>query len=432
MPDGFHRETLSVTGLGYVGLPVAVAFAARGHDVVGFDIDERRIDELKRGHDRTGEVADDRLAGQTPRWTSDPDDLRCADIHIIAVPTPIDAAKQPDLALLRDAARIVAGVMRPGSIVVFESTVFPGATEEEAVPVLEHHSGLVFGRDFEVGYSPERINPGDREHRFETVAKIISASSAAALDRLARLYGSVILAPIHRAPSIRVAEAAKVIENTQRDLNIALMNELAMVFHRLDIDTGDVLDAAATKWNFLPFRPGLVGGHCIGIDPYYLTHKALEVGHSPQVVLAGRGTNEEMARFIATHVVQECVRLGHAQPLSVIVLGITFKADIPDIRNSKVADLVIELQHFGADVQIADPHADADEVLDEYGFEIRALSNLTAADAVVLAVPHRAYLEDGGWPLVAPLLRVPNGLVADIAGRLERKDKPDGVTLWRL
>ncbi len=432
MSDSFRREILSVIGLGYVGLPVAVAFSKRGHNVVGFDVDERRISELRSGHDRTGEIDSDRLREHAPHWTGNPDDLRGADIHIVAVPTPIDAGRQPDLSLLRDAAATVGDAMRPGAIVVFESTVFPGATEEVAVPVLERHSGLTLGRDFEVGYSPERINPGDQEHRFETVAKVVSASSPDALSRLADLYGSVIDAPIHLAPSIRVAEAAKVIENTQRDLNIALMNELAMVFHRLGIDTNDVLDAAASKWNFPPFRPGLVGGHCIGVDPYYLTHKALEVGHTPQVVLAGRGTNEEMARFVATQVVQECVRLGRAQPLSVIVLGITFKANIPDIRNSKVADLVTELEQFGVDVQIADPHADPRDVESEYGLIIKPLEKLTAADAVVLAVPHREFLGGGGWPLIAPMLRGSNGLVADISTRLSRDDTPDGITLWRL
>jgi len=432
MPETARRETLSVIGLGYVGLPVAVAFAEHGHTVHGFDIDVARVAELRDGHDRTGAIADHRLGCERLKLTADPADLAAADIHIVAVPTPIDAAKQPDLTALKGATETVARALRPGGIVVYESTVYPGATEEVAVPILEEISGLAFGRDFDVGYSPERINPGDDEHRFETIAKVVAASSPQACDRLVALYGSAIDAPIHAAPSIRVAEAAKVIENTQRDLNIALMNELAMLFHRLDIDTGDVLAAAGTKWNFLPFKPGLVGGHCIGIDPYYLTHKALEVGLSPQVVLAGRGTNEGMAKFVATHVVQDCIRLDCQQPLSVTVLGVTFKPDIRDIRNSKVADLVGELNQFGVAVQLADPHADAAEVKAEYGLDIKDLDALEPADAVILAVPHRAFLDAGGWPLIVSLLKDGHGLVADISARLDRATKPDGVTLWRL
>ena len=430
--DFFRREKISVIGLGYVGLPVAIAFAERGHEVIAFDIDTRRIEELEAGEDRTATAGSTRLRDAGLALTSDPADLARADIHIVAVPTPIDMARQPDLTILKSAAETVGGALRKGGIVVFESTVYPGATEEVAVPILEAASGLRLGHDFEIGYSPERINPGDDKHRFETIAKVVAASSDAACDRLADLYGSVIDAPIHKAPSVRVAEAAKVIENTQRDLNIALMNELSMVFHRLGIDTGDVLAAASTKWNFLPFRPGLVGGHCIGVDPYYLTHKALEVGHTPQVVLAGRGTNESMANFVATHVVQECVRLGASQPLSIAVLGVTFKSDIRDIRNTKVVDLVRELGQFGAVVEIADPLADPTEVHSEYGLTLKDLDDLSPADAVILAVPHRAFLSDGGWPLVTRLLRDGGGLIADISGVLDRATKPENVSLWRL
>ncbi|MCW2309247.1 nucleotide sugar dehydrogenase [Rhodobium gokarnense] len=426
------RETVSVVGLGYVGLPVAVALAEGGHDVVAFDIKKDRIGELATGHDRTATIEDARLAASGLNFTDDPAALSRADIHIVAVPTPIDAARQPDLAALKGATETVAGALLPGAIVVYESTVYPGATEEVAVPILEAVSGLSFGRDFAVGYSPERINPGDAEHTFETISKVVAASSPDALDRLAALYGSVITAPIHRAPSIRVAEAAKVIENTQRDLNIALMNELAVLFHRLDIDTGDVLAAAGTKWNFLPFKPGLVGGHCIGIDPYYLTHKALEVGHQPQVVLAGRGTNEGMAEFVATSVVRECVRLGCERPPRIIILGATFKPDIRDIRNSKVVDLVAKLTEFGAEVAVADPNADPGDMQAEYGLNLQELHDMAPADAVVLAVGHRAFVSGGGWDVVAPLLKDGRGLVADLSGRLDRATTPEGVTLWRL
>jgi UDP-N-acetyl-D-galactosamine dehydrogenase len=317
--------------------------------------------------------------------------------------------------------------------VVFESTVYPGATEEECVPALERASGLVCGRDFRVGYSPERINPGDRQHRFETIVKVVAAQDAATLELLAAVYGSVVTAGVHRAPDVRTAEAAKAIENTQRDLNIALMNELAMICTRLGIDTRDVLDAAGTKWNFLPFSPGLVGGHCVGVDPYYLTDRAERAGYHPEVILAGRRINHDMGRWIARETVKRLYSGGAAtasEPRLVTVLGITFKEDVPDIRNTRVADLIDELRSFGARVQVADPLACADDVAAAYGLTLRAPSDLEPAESVVLAVPHRVYRE-GGWPLVAGLLRDGAGLVVDVRACLDRAAAPGGVRLWR-
>ncbi|ADZ70653.1 nucleotide sugar dehydrogenase [Polymorphum gilvum] len=426
-------DRIAVVGLGYVGLPVACAFAAAGYRVTGFDIDAARLGELERGHDRTGSVPAEALRLPGLALTSVETALADADVIIVAVPTPVDRAKRPDLTPFVAAARNAGRAMKPGAIVVFESTVYPGATEEVAVPVLEAESGLRLNEGFFVGYSPERINPGDTTRGFSDITKIVSASTDAACDRLCALYGSVVTAGIHRAPSIRVAEAAKVIENTQRDLNIALMNELSILFHAMGIDTRDVLAGAATKWNFLPFQPGLVGGHCIGVDPYYLTHKAHEIGLTPQVILAGRGTNEAMPAFVAGKVIQACVRLGRRMPPKIAVLGVTYKANVPDIRNSKVVDLVRELAEFGAEVKVFDPLADARETRAEYGLDLSGENDLAGADAVVLAVPHDAFLAGGdAWPLVRRLLADGAGLVADLPAILDRSLKPDGVTLWRL
>lgn len=426
-------SNIAVIGLGYVGLPVATAFAARGFNVIGFDTKSARIDSLKRSEDVTGSVSPEEINQASLSFTSMPQNLKNCDIYIVAVPTPVDQSKRPDLTPFRSAAKTVGDVMKRGAIVVFESTVFPGATEDIAVPILQQASGLVLGDGFEVGYSPERINPGDRERGFSDIVKIVSASSETATDTLVSLYGSVVSAGIHRAPSIKVAEAAKVIENTQRDLNIALMNELAMMFHAMEIDTRDVLAGSGTKWNFLPFQPGLVGGHCIGVDPYYLTHKAHEIGLTPQVILAGRGTNEAMPAFIAGKIIQACVKLGHKMPLKVAVLGITYKANVPDTRNSKVVDLVRELSDFGAQVKIHDPIALPDEVETEYGLELCDLEQLQGADAVVLAVPHRAFAgNDDYWSALSPLLSSESPLVADLHACLDRSRTPDDVTLWRL
>jgi UDP-N-acetyl-D-galactosamine dehydrogenase len=425
-----HGRKIAIIGLGYVGLPVAVAFARSGAPVIGFDIDPERVRELHAGRDRTREVAPADLRHPSLTCTADPVELKRADFFIVTVPTPIDDARRPDLAALRQASQTVGKAMRKGAIVVYESTVYPGATEEDCVPVLEAASGLKAGRDFTVGYSPERINPGDAEHRFETINKVVAGQDAETLDVIASVYGSVVKAGIHRAPSIKVAEAAKVIENTQRDLNIALMNELSAICHLIGIDTGDVLAAAQTKWNFLPFTPGLVGGHCIGVDPYYLTHRAEKAGYHPEVILAGRRINDGVGQRIARECLYRMMRNGSAGRL-VTVLGLTFKENVPDVRNSKVIDIVSELRSFGAGVQVHDPLADAAEVRHQCGIELMARDAIAPADAVVLAVPHQAYLTDG-WRCVVPLLKNGRGVVIDVKARLDRAGKPDGVELWRL
>ncbi|GAA0781161.1 nucleotide sugar dehydrogenase [Roseibium denhamense] len=431
--DDLPNVSIGVIGLGYVGLPVAVAFAAKGYQVHGFDISARRIDELTRGVDSTGSVGAGDLNLRQLSFSSDAGVLKCCDIVIVAVPTPVDDAKRPNLEPFEGAARIAGQNLKKGAIVVFESTVFPGATEDIAIPILEETSGGKLGEAFHVGYSPERINPGDTERGFADIVKIVSASSEDALSVLAQVYGSVVQAGIHIAPSIKVAEAAKVIENTQRDLNIALMNELSVLFHQMDIDTRDVLAGAGTKWNFLPFQPGLVGGHCIGVDPYYLTHKAHEIGLTPQVILAGRGTNEMMPGFVAGKVIQECVKLGTAMPPKIGILGVTYKANVPDTRNSKVIDLVHELRKFGAGVVVHDPLAAPKDVRTEYGLQLCGEEDLRDADALVLAVPHRDFFEDGdAWPLINRIFSGRSGLVADIPACLDRDLKPDAIHLWRL
>jgi UDP-N-acetyl-D-galactosamine dehydrogenase len=425
-----HTRKIAVIGLGYVGLPVAVAFARSGVSVIGFDIDRNRIAELKAGYDRTREVDEKELCQPTLAFESDPAKLKVADFFIVTVPTPIDQANRPDLRALLSASETVGSVLKRGDIVVYESTVYPGAIEEDCAPVLEKASGLVSGLDFTLGYSPERINPGDKQHRFESIMKVVSGQDARTLDIVADVYGSVVTAGIHRAPSIKVAEAAKVIENTQRDLNIAFMNELSTIFHRLGIDTGDVLAAAATKWNFQPFQPGLVGGHCIGVDPYYLTHRAERAGYLPEVILAGRRINDMMG----AHVARECVRLlkaAAATEPTVTVLGITFKENVPDIRNSKVIDIIRELGEFGVNVQVADPWALPEEVVHEYGVSLTPFEGLRPADAVIFAVAHAHYC-DGGWPLVQRLLRGGRGAVMDVKLKLDRHSAPEGVSLWRL
>jgi len=425
-----HGRRIAVIGLGYVGLPVAVAFARSGVPVVGFDIDRKRVEELRRGHDRTHEVDSGDLGHKGLTYASDASALEATDFFIITVPTPIDAANRPDLGAMLAASRTVGGALKKGDIVVYESTVYPGAVEEDCVPVLEQVSGLEAERDFAVGYSPERINPGDKQHRFETIKKVVSAQDAKTLDIVADVYGSVVTAGIHRAPSIKVAEAAKVIENTQRDLNIAFMNELAAIFHRLDIDTGDVLAAAATKWNFLNYQPGLVGGHCIGVDPYYLTYRAEKAGYHPQVILSGRRINDTMGQWIAQETVRALMLRGCTNAV-VTVLGMTFKEDVPDIRNSKVIDIVRELDRFGVRVQAADPLALADETKHEYGVTLTPMQDLQPADAVVLAVAHADYIGKG-WGLIGELLKGGKGTVIDVKSRLDRSTKPEGIDLWRL
>src|ERR1700741_2229047 len=390
-----HSRKIAIIGLGYVGLPVAAAFARAGSPVIGFDIDAIRVRELQAGQDRTREVDASDLKRATLDVTSDKAALKGADFFIVTVPTPIDTANRPDLSAMLEASRMVGTVLKRDDIVVYESTVYPGAVEEECVLILERASGLKAGSDFNVGYSPERINPGDKKHRFETITKVVSAQNPETLDVIADVYGSVVTAGIHRAPSIRVAEAAKVIENTQRDLNIAFMNELSLIFQALSIDTGDVLAAARTKWNFLPFVPGLVGGHCIGVDPYYLTYRAERAGYHPEVILAGRRINDGMGQRVA----RECVRgLLRRKPLRgvVTVLGLTFKENVPDTRNSRVIDIVRELQSFGLLVQLHDPLASPADARHEYGLTMNGLNALQPADAVILAVAHGSYVE-GGW-----------------------------------
>lgn len=425
-----HR-TVSVIGLGYVGLPVAVAFGRKSR-AIGFDINKGRILELKDGFDRTGEVTAEELKSADILFTDSIEELSLADFHIVAVPTPVDDANQPDLTPMLKASETVGKALKRGDIVVYESTVYPGVTEDECVPVLERVSGLKCGSDFTVGYSPERINPGDKQHTFTKITKVVSGQDQATLDIVADVYESVVTAGVHRASSIKAAEAAKVIENTQRDLNIALMNELAIIFDHLGIDTNDVLAAAGTKWNFLPFRPGLVGGHCIGVDPYYLTHKAEKIGYIPQVILAGRRINDGMGKFIAQRTVKEMIHAGHnILGERVTVMGLTFKEDCPDLRNSRVIDIINELVDYGIDVQVCDPLADPQEALHEYGIKLVPFSELKPAAALVAAVAHREYRE----LTVGSLRSLTNGtpLLVDVKGVYDRKDCVDaGIRVWRL
>ena len=426
-----HNRTIAVIGLGYVGLPVAVAFGRHAR-TIGFDINAARIAELKRGHDATLEIDDAELTAADILFTADAADLRTADFHIVAVPTPVDNAKRPDLTPMLKASETLGAQLKVGDIVVYESTVYPGATEEDCVPVLERRSGLQAGRDFFVGYSPERINPGDKDHTFTKITKVVSGQTPEVLDIVARVYESVVTAGVHRAASIKVAEAAKVIENTQRDLNIALMNELALIFNRMGIDTRDVLAAAGTKWNFLKFDPGLVGGHCIGVDPYYLTHKAATLGYIPQVILAGRSINDDMGRYVAQQAIRLLIAQGGVVKGSVVtVLGFTFKENVPDLRNTRVIDIINELKTYEVEVQVNDPYANATEAQHEYGIDLLPLDRLRPARVVVLAVPHHHYLEDA-WATVVARLDGGCGAVLDVKGKLDRSRAPAAVTLWRL
>ena len=423
-----HGRKLAVIGLGYVGLPVAVAFGRGGTPLIGFDIDAARISELKAGRDRTREVEPGDIALPRLHFTSDPAELAGADFFIVTVPTPIDQARRPDLTALLRASKTVGSALKKGDIVVYESTVYPGATEEDCVPILEQASGLLAGRDFTVGYSPERINPGDKAHRFETIKKVVAGQDGRTLDIVAAVYGSVVTAGLHKAPSIKVAEAAKVIENAQRDLNIAFMNELSAIFHALDIDTQDVLSAAATKWNFLNFIPGLVGGHCIGVDPYYLTYRAQKAGYHPDVILAGRRINDSIGVRVARECLRRLLRAGTPSP-RVTVLGLTFKENVVDVRNSQVFDIIREFESFGVSVQVHDPLADSAAALKEYGVALQ--KEPTPADAVVLAVAHESY-RTSGWPLITRLLANGRGLVMDVKGVLDPRAKPADIEIWRL
>ncbi|MFD1929260.1 nucleotide sugar dehydrogenase [Sporosarcina siberiensis] len=425
------ERKIAVVGLGYVGLPVAVAFGKK-HPVIGFDINTNRIETLLNGIDYTNEVELEDLKITEIHYTADSKELEQADFIIVSVPTPINAHNQPDLTPLLKASETVGSALQKGAIVVYESTVYPGVTEDECIPVLEKHSGLKAGIDFFVGYSPERINPGDKERTFTKIMKVVSGQTDEVLEIIAEVYSSVVEAGVYKASSIRVAEAAKVIENTQRDVNIALMNELAMIFNKLDIDTSEVLKAAGTKWNFLNFSPGLVGGHCIGVDPYYLTHKAQSVGHNPEMILAGRRMNDSIGQYVATALVKKLIKSNMpVQGAKVTVLGLTFKENVPDIRNSKVIDVIRELQEYGIDIQVTDAHADSAEAVREYGVSLIPNEELLPADAVILAVSHREYLEEG-WSQFDRLLKQGKGIVVDIKSVLDKESKPENIDLWRL
>ncbi len=426
-----HNRIISVIGLGYVGLPVAVAYGKQ-NKVYAYDKNVQRIKELIAGSDSTNEVEQHELAAANIEFSANPQIIQKADFHIVAVPTPINNAKSPDLNPVIAASRTVGANIKTGDIVVYESTVYPGATEEDCIPVLEEVSGLKAGKDFFVGYSPERINPGDKKHTFTTITKVVGAQSEDILEIIANVYSSVIEAGVHKASSIKVAEAAKVIENTQRDLNIALMNELALIFDRVGIDTTEVLEAAGTKWNFLPFKPGLVGGHCIGVDPYYLTHKSSTLGYIPQVILTGRSINDEMGGFVAKKLIKAMIKEGINIKSSVVtILGLTFKEDVPDLRNSRVVDIVSELRTYDISVQVSDALADKQEARKELGIQTYTLDELEPADAIILAVPHDTYVH-AGWHGIRKLLKNNKGVVFDVKSVLDRETLPDNIQLLRL
>lgn len=426
-------NTIAVVGLGYVGLPLAVEFG-KLYPTIGFDLSAEKIRHYQQFVDPTGEVSSEQLRAATQlRVTNDPADLAKADFIIVAVPTPIDNARLPDFSPLVSASHTVGQHMKKGATVVYESTVYPGATEEVCIPVLEQHSGMKWKTDFHVGYSPERINPGDKEHTLTRIVKVVSGDDAATLDAVAKLYGSVITAGVHRASSIKVAEAAKVIENTQRDLNIALMNELALIFNRLNIDTLEVLEAAGSKWNFLPFRPGLVGGHCIGVDPYYLTYKAEMLGYHPEVILAGRRINDNMGKYIAEQTVKRMIASGHSvKGAKVIVLGLTFKENVPDLRNSRVIDIIHELRSYGIEVFVHDPVPPKADALHEYGIDLLAWNDLPIADAMIAAVAHKTFLDTDPQALSAMVKK--NSCFVDVksAFNTERLRAAGFGSVWRL
>lgn len=422
-------RNIAVVGLGYVGLPVAVSFGNK-HKVIGFDINEGRISELKNNYDRTNEVTTEKLEASNVEYTSDRDKLSESDFIIVAVPTPIDKHNKPNLTPLIKASETVGSALKKGSIIVYESTVYPGATEEECVPVLEKFSGLECGKDFFIGYSPERINPGDKKHTFETITKVVSGQTPEVLEIVAEVYDSVVKAGVYKASSIKVAEAAKVIENTQRDVNIALMNELAIIFDKLNIDTNEVLKASGTKWNFLNFKPGLVGGHCIGVDPYYLTHKAQEVGHHPEVILSGRRINDNMAKHIASNVIKEMLKHGmEVQNASVNVLGLTFKENCPDLRNTKVSHIIEELASYGLEIKVNDVEADKKEAKDIFDIDLKDKEQMSKADVLIFAVSHKEYLENKSEYIN---LVQENGVIFDIKGVISDKDINESQRLWRL
>lgn len=426
------EDKIAVVGLGYVGLPLAVALS-KYFKVVGYDLKASRIEELNAGEDRTLEVAREALKKALVEFTSDPKTLSACGLIIVAVPTPIDEYRIPDLRPLEGASRTVGRHIQKGACVVYESTVYPGATEEACIPIIEKESGFRFGTDFTAGYSPERINPGDKVHTLENITKIVSGSDALTLELLSKVYGKVVKAGVHPASSIKVAEAAKVIENTQRDLNIALMNELSMIFHQVGIDTSEVLAAAGTKWNFLPFRPGLVGGHCIGVDPYYLTFKAEALGYHPEMILAGRRINDNMGKYIAERTVKMMIGAGkQVRGAKVAVLGITFKEDVPDLRNTRVIDIIEELADYGVEVSVHDPMADPLEADEFLNVSLCKLKDLAGADAVVLAVAHNEY-KALGLQQIAALCTDATPIVVDVKGLYGPEEAEElGISYWRL
>jgi UDP-N-acetyl-D-galactosamine dehydrogenase len=425
-------EVVAVVGLGYVGLPLAIEFGKKRR-TIGFDLSKAKIEAYQRGVDPTGEVSTEEFKASNQLTVSnDPSSLTEADYIVVAVPTPVDVAHTPDFSPLYGASETVGRHMKRGAVVIYESTVYPGATEEVCIPILEKFSGMKWKEDFHIGYSPERINPADKEHTLTTILKVVSGDDAQSLDRIANLYGSIIKAGVHRASSIKVAEAAKVIENTQRDLNIALMNELAIIFDKIGIDTLEVLEAAGTKWNFLPFRPGLVGGHCIGVDPYYLTHKAVMLGYHPEVILAGRRINDGMAKFVAEKTVKAMIAAGsHIKGAKVNVIGLTFKENCPDLRNSKVADIVTELKSYGVDVHVHDPVASPEDAMHEYGVALESWSDLPRADAIVAAVSHSELTARPLSDLTSKL--IDGGCFIDVKSRFDQVAlREAGFSVWRL
>ena len=427
------EEKLSLIGLGYVGMPIAIEFAKRGVDVIGYDLNKQKIETYKSGIDPTHEVGDDAIKSTTVEFTSDEQKLREAKFHIVAVPTPVNDDHTPDLTPVEGASKILGRNLTKGSVVVFESTVYPGVTEDVCVPILEKESGLKCGVDFKVGYSPERINPGDKVHRLNTITKIVSGMDEETLDCVAKVYEIVVDAGVHRAESIKVAEAAKVIENSQRDINIAFMNELSIIFNKLGIDTLAVLRAAGTKWNFLNFRPGLVGGHCIGVDPYYLTYKAEMMGYHSQVILSGRRINDDMGKYVAENVVKNLIRAGKAvKNAKVAILGFTFKENCPDTRNTKIFDIVKELREYGIEPIVADPVADAEEAKHLYGIEFVDMNSVKDMDAVILAVGHDEF---SGFTKtdISKFFGTGKKVLVDVKGVLDRKEyEAEGYDYWRL
>lgn len=430
-----REEKISLVGLGYVGMPIAVAFAKKAN-VIGFDISQEKVDLYKKGIDPTKEVGDEVIKETTVEFTADENKLKEAKFHIVAVPTPVNSDHTPDLRPVESASRTVGRNLTEGSIVVFESTVYPGVTEDICIPILEKESGLKCGIDFKVGYSPERINPGDKVHRLETIVKVVAGMDEESLDDIAKVYELVVDAGVHRAASIKVAEAAKVIENSQRDINIAFMNELSIIFNKMDIDTNEVLEAAGTKWNFLKFSPGLVGGHCIGVDPYYLTYKAEQMGYHSQIILSGRRINDDMGKYVVENLVKNLIKADvPVKDAKVAILGFTFKENCPDTRNTKVIDIVNELQEYGIVPMIADPEADAEEAKHEYGITFNTIEDVNQMDAVIVAVGHDQFmnLEQNDFDEMFKKAENGNKVLLDIKGVLDRKEyEAAGYRYWRL